>query len=81
MQASEFFDNVNCYGAPIYPGITTYTQLSFVMKLLHFKNHHGCSEKGFNELLFLLRDVFSRDHKLPDNFNDCKKMVKKLNLG
>ena len=81
MQASEFFDNVNGYGAPIYPGNTIYTHLSFVIKLLHFKNHHGCSEKGFNKLLFLLRDVFPRDHKLSENFNNCKKIVKKLNLG
>ena len=81
MQAAEFLNNVNGYGAPIYLGNTKYTQLTFVMKLLHFKNRHGCSGNGFNELLFLFRDVFPEHHKIPENYNDCKKMVKKLNLG
>ena len=79
-QASKFLDNVNDVGEPIYPGNIKYTQLKFVTKLLHWKNRNRCSDKAFDELLFLLGDVFPEGHKLPSNYYAVKKMVKKLSL-
>ena len=57
-ESSKFFDLKNDAGVPLYPGNTTHTKLSFVSKLLHFKSTHRCSERGFNELLGLIGDVF-----------------------
>ncbi|XP_074351799.1 uncharacterized protein LOC141690944 [Apium graveolens] len=80
-QASKFLYNVSNVGEPIYPGNIKYTQLKFVTRLLHWKNHNKCSDKAFDELLLLLGDVFPEGHKLPFNYYGVKKMVKKLNLG
>ncbi|KAK1405700.1 hypothetical protein POM88_005305 [Heracleum sosnowskyi] len=80
-QAAKFLDNVNSVAEPIYPGNTKYPQLKFVTRLLHWKNHNKCSDKAFDELLLLLGDVFPEGHKLPFNYYDVKKMVKKLNMG
>ncbi|XP_063939076.1 uncharacterized protein LOC135148326 [Daucus carota subsp. sativus] len=78
-QASIFLDNVNKVGKPIYPGNLKYSQLKFVTKLLHWKNRNKCSDKAFDELLFLLGDVFPADkHKLPLNYYVVKKKVKRL---
>ncbi|XP_074327411.1 uncharacterized protein LOC141665331 [Apium graveolens] len=80
-QASKFLYNVSNVGEPIYPGNIKYTQLKFVTRLLHWKNHNKCSDKAFDELLLLLGDVFPEGHKLPFKYYGVQKMVKKLNLG
>ncbi|KAL8125779.1 hypothetical protein AgCh_013165 [Apium graveolens] len=79
--ASKFLYNVNNVGEPIYPGNTKYTQLKFITRLLHWRNRNKYSDKGFDELLLLLKDVFPEGHKLPFNYYGVKKMVKKLSLG
>lgn len=63
-EPSRFHGLKNNAGVPLYLGNTKHTQLSFVSKLLHFKISHGCSERGFTELLGLIGDVLPEDHKL-----------------
>lgn len=80
-EASKFYKNLKSGAAPIYPGNTNFTKLTLVTKLLHFKNRHGCSDKGFNELLSLFGAVLPENHTLPPDYKEVKKLVKKLNLG
>ena len=67
-QATKFLDNINNVGEPIYPGNIKYTQFKFILRLLHWKSHNQCSDKAFDELLFLLGDVFPMGHKLHSNY-------------
>ncbi|KAL8124816.1 hypothetical protein AgCh_012462 [Apium graveolens] len=77
----EFYNLVKNASIPLCPGNEEYTKLSFVMKLLHFKNRQGCSQNGFDELLELIGSVLPKPHTLPKTYKEVKNMVKELNLG
>ena len=49
--------------------------------MLHFKSRHGCSNKGFDELLGIIGAVLPNDHNLPKKYYDVKKMISALNMG
>nr|XP_017246139.1 PREDICTED: uncharacterized protein LOC108217761 [Daucus carota subsp. sativus] len=66
---------------PLYPNNAKITTLSFINKLLHFKSRHGCSNKGFDELLGIIGSVLPMDHKFPATYYDVKKMTSALNMG
>lgn len=67
-------------GAPIYPGNTKHTRLSFTIKLLEFKNYSPYSNKAFDSLLKLITDVLPNKHALPETYNDMKKIMKGLRV-
>ncbi|WOG86086.1 hypothetical protein DCAR_0205284 [Daucus carota subsp. sativus] len=79
--AKNFYKMLDSASQPIYPDNTRFTTLSFVNKLLQFKHKHGCSNKGFDELLQLIGSVLPNDHNLPTRYYDVKKLVSGLNMG
>ncbi|KAL8105557.1 hypothetical protein AgCh_029376 [Apium graveolens] len=79
--AKSFYRMLDSASEPLYPNCTSFTILSFVSKLLKFKHRHGCSNKGFDELLELIGSVLPEDHKLPMRFYDVKKFVSGLSMG
>ncbi|XP_074326600.1 uncharacterized protein LOC141664542 [Apium graveolens] len=79
--AKNFYDMLDGASEPLYPNCSSSTTLSFVNKLLYFKNKHGCSNKGFDELLQLIGSVFPENHNLPETYYDVKKMISGLNMG
>lgn len=81
-EASEFYKLVKSASEPLCPNSEEEdTKLSFVMKLLHFKNKHGCTQKGFDELLELIGYVLPKPHTLHATYNDVKKNYKGIKLG
>ncbi|XP_074341888.1 uncharacterized protein LOC141679284 [Apium graveolens] len=79
--AKKFYDMLDGASEPLYPNYSSSTTLSFVNKLLYFKNKHGCSNKGFDELLQLIGSVLPENHNLPETYYDVKKMISALNMG
>ena len=79
--ANNFYNMLDSASEPIYPDNTRFTTLSFVNNLLQFKHKHGCSNKGFDELLALIGSVLPNGHKLPMKYYDVKKLVSGLNMG
>ncbi|XP_074342360.1 uncharacterized protein LOC141679892 [Apium graveolens] len=65
---------------PLYPNCEEHSKLSFVTKLLHFKNMYGCSQKGFDELLKLIGYVLPSPHTLLETYQNLKNMVRGLYL-
>ena len=80
-EASQFYKMLNHASVPLYPHHEKHTKLSFVLKLLHFKNRHHCSQKGFDELLELIGSILPENHTLPEKYNEVKNMVSGLNMG
>ncbi|CAM8917453.1 unnamed protein product [Rhodiola kirilowii] len=66
--ASRFFKVLEDATIPLHPTNTKFTRLSFITKLLHFKNMYGCSERGFDELLELIGSILPEDHTLPKSY-------------
>ncbi|XP_074352460.1 uncharacterized protein LOC141691589 [Apium graveolens] len=80
-KTSQFYNMLNQASVPLYPNHEKHSKLSFIMKLLHFKNRHHCSQKGFDELLELIGSVLPDKHTLPEKYSEVKNMVSGLNMG
>ncbi|XP_074361097.1 uncharacterized protein LOC141701312 [Apium graveolens] len=80
-KAKFFYEMLDGASEPLYPNCPSSTTLSFVNRLLYFKNKHGCSNKGFDELLELIGSVLPEKHNLPETYYDVKKMISGLNMG
>ncbi|XP_003554943.1 uncharacterized protein [Glycine max] len=60
---------------PLYVGCTKYTRLSGVLALVNLKARFGWSDKSFNELLLLLKNMLPEDNTLPKNHYEAKKIL------
>ncbi|XP_042941123.1 uncharacterized protein LOC122275881 [Carya illinoinensis] len=58
---------------PLYPSCTTYSKLSFIVKLLHIKTIGGWNVKSFNMVLKLLKSAFPTA-LLPEDYNDARQL-------
>jgi hypothetical protein len=76
-----FFKLVDDAGKELYPGCRNFSKLRFMVRLLHIKFLGGWSNKSFDMLLELLKDVLPDGSSLPKNFNAAKNTVKYLGLG
>ncbi|KAL5840762.1 hypothetical protein ACOSQ4_013370 [Xanthoceras sorbifolium] len=63
---------------PLYDGCSKYTKLSAIVVLYKHKATYGLSDKGFDELLGILRDMLSQDNVLPDSLYSTKKLLKTI---
>ncbi|KAF7131579.1 hypothetical protein RHSIM_Rhsim09G0057000 [Rhododendron simsii] len=65
----------------LYPGCK-FTLLSFVIKLLHVKVLNKWSNKSFDALLGLLKELLpTSDQDIPGNIYEAKKFLRDLGLG
>ena len=65
----------------LYPGCKKkYSKLSATLTLLRFKAANGLSNKGFTEMLGLLKETLPEDSVLPRSTNEAKKIVCPLEL-
>ncbi|KAL5781632.1 hypothetical protein ACOSP7_006661 [Xanthoceras sorbifolium] len=78
--AQNFYDLLAESEQPLYPNCEKYSNLSFVVKLMHIKCINGWSNKSFIMLLEFLKDAFPMCDKLPTSNYDTKKMVRDLGL-
>ncbi|XP_028189754.1 uncharacterized protein LOC114376042 [Glycine soja] len=60
---------------PLYVECTKYTRLSGVLALVNLKVRFGWSDKSFNELLLLLKNMLPEDNTLPKNHYEAKKIL------
>ncbi|XP_074352570.1 uncharacterized protein LOC141691710 [Apium graveolens] len=77
--AKKFFRHVEEGKQPLYPGCTTFSRLSFLIRFYHLKCVYGISEPAFGELLKLIKEAFP-DANLPLSFNAAKSVIRDLGL-
>ncbi|KAK2648707.1 hypothetical protein Ddye_016196 [Dipteronia dyeriana] len=73
--------NVEDVETPLYEGCAKYTKLSAIVVLYKHKATHGLSDKGFYEILGILREMFPLDNVLPESLYSAKKLLKVFDLG
>ncbi|KAL1225670.1 Cell division cycle protein-like protein [Cardamine amara subsp. amara] len=78
-KGTSFDELLADFNQELYTGCTKFTKLSFLLKLYHIKCMCGISDKGISMVLDLLKEIFTHA-RLPDSFNDMKKVVRKLGL-
>jgi len=73
---AHYYENLdNDSKKPLYSGCTKYTWLSGVLALVNLKARLGWSDKSFNELLLLLKNMLLVDNTLPKNHYAEKKIL------
>ncbi|XP_063948725.1 uncharacterized protein LOC108203454 [Daucus carota subsp. sativus] len=78
-EAKKFYRLVEEGGQPLYPDCTTFTRLSFIVRLYQLKCVHGMTESAVSDLLKLIKDVFPNN--IPSTFKGAKTMIKDLGLN
>ncbi|XP_042979992.1 uncharacterized protein LOC122310182 [Carya illinoinensis] len=66
--------------SPLYPSCSTFSKLSFIVKLLHIKTVGGWSVKSFNMVIKLLKSAFP-NALLPDSYNDACRLERGLGFN
>ena len=80
-EAKEFYRFVKEANQPLYLGCKKYSNLSFIVKLMHIKCKNSWSNNSFTILLELLKDAFPMCEKLPISHYGAKKIVSDLGLN
>ncbi|KAF5459572.1 hypothetical protein F2P56_019511 [Juglans regia] len=65
---------------PLFDGCTQFSQLSFIVKLLHIKTIGGWSIRSFDMLLELLRSAFP-DALLPQSYEESRSLQRGLGFS
>ena len=79
--SQKFFRLLNDANQPLYPGCEKFSKLSFIVRLYHLKVDSGWSNKSFNQLLGLLRDVLpGGNESIPKSIYESKKIIGELGL-
>ncbi|XP_052176681.1 uncharacterized protein LOC127790985 [Diospyros lotus] len=79
-EAQALYDMLSAAKKELYLGCRKHTQLSLVARLLSFKSEHHLSERGFNQLCELLKEVLPEPNTVIDKFYSTKKLVRGLGL-
>ena len=69
----NFKEKIKEAETPLYPGCTTYTKMSAIVALYKHKTINGLSDKGFNELLEIIKDMLPESNILPVYLYTIKK--------
>ena len=64
----------------LYVG-SKFTKLSVVLRLYNLKAKNRWNNKSFTSLLKLLKDMFSKEYKLPDHTYKAKKIMRSMNMN
>lgn len=64
----------------LYPGCTTYSKLSFIVKLYQNKCLYGTSKESFTAQLRMFAETLPDASNVPTNYYQAKKIIKSLGL-
>jgi hypothetical protein len=65
---------------PLYPDCQKYSRLFGDQKLLQFKAYHGWSNKSFEHLLDVLRDILPKGNQIAEFVYEAKKIICPLGI-
>uniref|UniRef100_A0A2N9GFA6 Transposase-associated domain-containing protein n=1 Tax=Fagus sylvatica TaxID=28930 RepID=A0A2N9GFA6_FAGSY len=78
--AKKFYRLLEESEKPLYEGCEKYSNLAFIVKLMHIKCINCWSNNSFNMLLELLKDAFPMCETLPTSNYGAKKIIGDLGL-
>ncbi|CAL1402127.1 unnamed protein product [Linum trigynum] len=77
----EFLKLLEKANSELYPSCAKYSKFSFVVKLLHLKVYNRWSNKSFDMLLNLLKDVFLEGNSVPNSYYESKSTLRSHGFG
>ncbi|KAM3326936.1 hypothetical protein P3S67_002062 [Capsicum chacoense] len=74
-----FYDLLDADDAELYPG-SSLSQLAVVSQMLNIKMENNMSQRGYNQMIQLLKESLREDNIVLDNYYQTKKIVRSLGL-
>lgn len=78
--AQGFYDMLQAADEPLWDGCPNYSKLGAATRLLHWKAQHNVPEATYNPNVAMFKEMLPEGNKLPANFYEMKKCLKKLGL-
>ncbi|KAL5555616.1 hypothetical protein UlMin_037852 [Ulmus minor] len=76
----QYDDLFTALNSELYPGVSSFSLLNFLVKLMHLKVMNKWTNKSFDELLKLLKLAFPK-MDLVESHYEAKKLMTKMGLG
>ncbi|KAL5583241.1 hypothetical protein UlMin_015683 [Ulmus minor] len=76
----QYDDLFTALNSELYPGVSSFSSLNFLVKLMHLKVMNKWTNKSFDELLKLLKLAFPK-MDLVESHYEAKKLMTKMGLG
>ena len=78
--AQKLLDMLRLANQKVWPGCENHSQLSVVARMLNIKAEHRLSERCFDDLCQLMKEMLPTDNVMPEDFYGTKKLVQGLGL-
>lgn len=66
---------------PLYGGCKNYNKISAIVALYKIKATYGISDKGFDDILYVVKNMLPGDNVLPESLKATKKLLQVFDLG
>ncbi|KAL5543986.1 hypothetical protein UlMin_007770 [Ulmus minor] len=76
----QYDDLFTALNSELYPGVSSFSSLNFLVKLMHLKVMNKWTNKSFDELLKLLKLAFPK-MDLVESHYEAKRLMTKMGLG
>ncbi|KAM3343683.1 hypothetical protein P3S68_025773 [Capsicum galapagoense] len=77
--SKKIYDLLDAADAELYPG-SSLSQLAVVSRMLNIKIENNMSQRGYNQMMQLLKESLPEDNIVLDNYYQTKKLVRSLSL-
>ncbi|XP_057999097.1 uncharacterized protein LOC131177938 [Hevea brasiliensis] len=78
--AQKLYDMLQAVNQEVWPGCESHSQLSVVARMLNIKAEHHLSERCFDDICQLMKEVLPDENLMTENFYSTKKLVQALGL-
>ncbi|KAH6778240.1 hypothetical protein C2S51_009552 [Perilla frutescens var. frutescens] len=79
-EAQRFFNMLQAADNELWPGCRNHSQLSVVARLMNLKSENGISEKCFDQITELMKEIVPENNLVPDNFYKTKRLLRGMGL-
>ncbi|XP_060177806.1 uncharacterized protein LOC132607740 [Lycium barbarum] len=78
-ESQRFYNLLQAADEKLYPG-SFLSQLAVVSRMLNIKMENTLSQRGYNQMIQLLKEALPEDNKVLDSYYQTKKLVRSLGL-
>nr|XP_016475280.1 PREDICTED: uncharacterized protein LOC107796969 [Nicotiana tabacum] len=79
LECQRFYDLLQAADVKLYPG-SSISQLAVVSRMLNIKMENTLSQRGYNQMIQLLKEALPEDNIMLNNYYETKKLVRSLGL-
>ena len=79
-EAQKFFDMLSAMNKELWLGYQRHSQLSLVARMLNMKVEHHMSQREFDDIAQLIKEVVPYENLMTENFYSTKRLVRGLGL-